>query len=146
MEKKRFKAVIATDGRATMLIYNGKAYGNFITGVDFSHYAGEDPIMKITADKEPLPPEGTMDMDTFKKFLEHVMSEDEKETEAQNRTVRLEGPEMVMEWLNSQEERCDMMLKENTRRRKFFEGEMSAIYELKKLVQGNAAETDRPEI
>ena len=85
-------------------------------------------------------------MDTFKKFLEHVMSEDEKETEAQNQTVRLEGPEMVMEWLNSQEERCDMMLKENTRRRKFFEGEMSAIYELKKLVQGNAAETDRPEI
>lgn len=42
-----------------------------------------------------------------------------------------------LEWLNSQEERCDMMLKENARRKKFFEGEMSAIHELKKLVQGN---------
>lgn len=97
MEKKRFKAVIATDGRATMLVYNGKAYGDFITGVDFSHYVGEDPIMKITSDKEPLPPEGTMDMDTFKKFLEHVMSEDEKE----------KGIEVlvkpIVEWLKTQD-------------------------------------------
>lgn len=97
MEKKRFKAVIATDGRATMLVYNGKAYGKFITGVDFSHYVGEDPIMKITSDKKPLPPEGTEDMDTFKKFLEHVMSEDEKE----------KGIEVlvkpIVEWLKTQD-------------------------------------------
>lgn len=51
-----------------------------------------------------------------------------------------------MEWLNSQEERCCMLLKENERRKKLFEDELSAIRELKKLVQGNAAETDRPKI
>lgn len=42
-----------------------------------------------------------------------------------------------IEWLNSQEERCCMMLKENARRKKSFEDELTAIRELKKLVQGN---------
>lgn len=97
MKKKRFKAVIATNGWATMLVYNGKAYGEFITGVDFSHYVGEDPIMKITSDKEPLPSEGTMDMETFRKFLEHVMPEDKKE----------KGIEVlvkpIVEWLKTQD-------------------------------------------
>ena len=38
-----------------------------------------------------------------------------------------------MEWLNSQEERCCMMLKENARRKKSFENELTAIRELKKM-------------
>lgn len=77
MENKRFKAVIATDGVATMLVYNGKAYGDFITGVEFKHFACETPDINIISDKEPLPPEGTLDMSTFRKFLEHVMTDDE---------------------------------------------------------------------
>lgn len=77
MEKKRFKAVIVTDGLETMLVYNGKAYGDFITGVEFKHLACETPEINIISDKEPLPPEGTLDMSTFRKFLEHVMMDDE---------------------------------------------------------------------
>lgn len=50
-----------------------------------------------------------------------------------------------LEWLNEQEERCCMMLKENARRKNFFEDELSTIRELKELVQGNTVETDRPE-
>lgn len=50
----------------------------------------------------------------------------------------------ILEWLNIQEERCCMMLKENARRKKLFEDELKAIRELKKLVHGNAAETDCP--
>ena len=77
MGNNRFKAVIATDGLHTMLLYNGKAYGKFINGVKFSHDAGDVPDMKIISDKDPLPQEGTLDMDTFRKFLEHVMSDGE---------------------------------------------------------------------
>ena len=77
MGKNRFKAVIVTDGLHTMLLYNGKAYGESITGIKFNHDAGGVPDMKIVSDKIPLPQEGTLDMDTFRKFLEHVMSDDE---------------------------------------------------------------------
>ena len=48
----------------------------------------------------------------------------------------------TLEWLNSQEERCCMMLKENARRKKSFEDELTAIRELKKLVQGNITDAD----
>lgn len=77
MEKKDFKAVIATDGVTTMLVYNGKAYGDFITGIEFNHFGGETPNINIISEKEPLPPEGTLDMNTFRKFLEHVMMDNE---------------------------------------------------------------------
>ncbi len=42
-----------------------------------------------------------------------------------------------MEWLNSQEERCCMMLKENARRKKSFEDELTAIRELKNKILEN---------
>lgn len=50
----------------------------------------------------------------------------------------------TLEWLNGQEERCCMMLKETARRIQVFEDELSTIRELKKMVQGNTAETDCP--
>ena len=51
----------------------------------------------------------------------------------------------IMEWLNSKEERYNSLLEENAQRRNFLKEELSAIRELKKIVQGNTAETDRPE-
>lgn len=63
-----------------------------------------------------------------------------------NELYRKEGEEVgKLEWLNEQEERCCTMLKENARRKNFFEDELSTIRELKELVQGNTVETDRPE-
>lgn len=47
-----------------------------------------------------------------------------------------------LEWLNSQEERCCMMLKENARRKQFLEEELNVILNLKKMVQGNTTEAD----
>lgn len=51
---------------------------------------------------------------------------------------------MVKEWLNSQEERITSALEENLRRKQFLEEELNTIRNLKKMVQGNAAETDCP--
>lgn len=87
---ERFKAVIVSNGRSTNLFYNGKLYGEGITGVEFSHVVPDNPELKITSIYDTLPQEGTLEMDSFNKFLEYVMSDNEEEiseTDAINRLL-----------------------------------------------------------
>ncbi len=64
--------LIATDGKITMLFFDGKVYGNGIKEVQFSHNAPDVPVVEVMADNYPVVP---MEMETemFKSYLESIM-------------------------------------------------------------------------
>lgn len=76
MKKERpKKIIIASYGKATMVLCDGEFYGHGITGIDFHHSAGESPVLSVTCDRLPLLPEdGPPErIESFRKFLEGLM-------------------------------------------------------------------------
>ena len=68
-DKKDAKGtIIASDGKITRICVGGKEYSDGITGVEFSHRAGDyPPKFEITADTVNL--RGKQNLDDFRKFL-----------------------------------------------------------------------------
>lgn len=68
-DKKDAKGtIIASDGKITRICVGGKEYSDGITGVEFSHRAGNyPPKFEITADTVNL--RGKENLDDFRKFL-----------------------------------------------------------------------------
>lgn len=68
-DKKDAKGtIIASDGKITRICVGGKEYSDEITGVEFSHRAGDySPKFEITADTVNL--RGKENLDDFRKFL-----------------------------------------------------------------------------
>ena len=68
-DKKDAKGtIIASDGKITRICVGGKEYSDGITGVEFSHMAGDcPPKFEITADTVNL--KGKENLDDFRKFL-----------------------------------------------------------------------------
>lgn len=68
-DKKDAKGtIIASDGKITRICVGGKEYSDGITGVEFSHRAGDyPPKFEITADTVNL--QGKENLDDFRKFL-----------------------------------------------------------------------------
>lgn len=68
-DKKDAKGtIIASDGKITRICVGGKEYSDGITGVEFSHMAGDcPPKFEITADTVNL--RGKENLDDFRKFL-----------------------------------------------------------------------------
>lgn len=68
-DKKDAKGtIIASDGKITRICVGGKEYSDGITGVEFSHRAGDyPPKFEITADTLNL--RGKENLDDFRKFL-----------------------------------------------------------------------------
>lgn len=68
-DKKDAKGtIIASDGKITRICVGGKEYSDGITGVEFSHRAGDyPPKFEITADTVNL--RGKKNLDDFRKFL-----------------------------------------------------------------------------
>lgn len=68
-DKKDAKGtIIASDGEITRICVGGKEYSDGITGVEFSHRAGDyPPKFEITADTVNL--RGKENLDDFRKFL-----------------------------------------------------------------------------
>lgn len=68
-DKKDAKGtIIASDGKITRICVGGKEYSDGITGVEFSHRAGDyPPKFEITADTVNL--RGKENLDDFRKFL-----------------------------------------------------------------------------
>lgn len=68
-DKKDAKGtIIASDGKITRICVGGKEYSDGITGVEFSHRAGNyPPRLEITADTVNL--QGKENLDDFRKFL-----------------------------------------------------------------------------
>lgn len=68
-DKKNAKGtIIASDGKITRICVGGKEYSDGITGVEFSHMAGDcPPKFEITADTVNL--KGKENLDDFRKFL-----------------------------------------------------------------------------
>ncbi len=64
--------IIATDGKITMLFFDGKVYGDGIKEIQFSHNAPNVPVVEVMADNYPVVP---MEMETemFKSYLESIM-------------------------------------------------------------------------
>lgn len=64
--------IIASDGKITRICVGGKEYSDGITGVEFSHRAGNyPPRFEITADTVNL--QGKENLDDFRKFLRSLM-------------------------------------------------------------------------
>lgn len=64
--------IIASDGKITRICVDGKEYSDGITGVEFSHRAGNyPPRFEITADTVNL--QGKENLDDFRKFLRSLM-------------------------------------------------------------------------
>lgn len=72
-DKKDAKGtIIASDGKITRICVGGKEYSDGITGVEFSHRAGNyPPRFEITADTVNL--QGKENLDDFRKFLRSLM-------------------------------------------------------------------------
>lgn len=72
-DKKDAKGtIIASDGKITRICVGGKEYSDGITGVEFSHMAGDcPPKFEITADTVNL--KGKENLDDFRKFLLFLM-------------------------------------------------------------------------
>ena len=72
-DKKDAKGtIIASDGKITRICVGGKEYLDGITGVEFSHRAGDyPPKFEITADTVNL--QGKENLDDFRKFLLFLM-------------------------------------------------------------------------
>ena len=72
-DKKDAKGtIIASDGKITRICVGGKEYLDGITGVEFSHRAGDyPPKFEITADTVNL--KGKENLDDFRKFLLFLM-------------------------------------------------------------------------
>ena len=72
-DKKDAKGtIIASDGKITRICVGGKEYSDGITGVEFSHWAGNyPPRFEITADTVNL--QGKENLDDFRKFLRSLM-------------------------------------------------------------------------
>lgn len=72
-DKKDAKGtIIASDGKITRICVGGKEYSDGITGVEFSHSAGNyPPRFEITADTVNL--QGKENLDDFRKFLRSLM-------------------------------------------------------------------------
>lgn len=72
-DKKDAKGtIIASDGKITRICVGGKEYSDGITGVEFSHMAGNyPPRFEITADTVNL--QGKENLDDFRKFLRSLM-------------------------------------------------------------------------
>lgn len=68
-DKKDAKGtIIASDGKITRICVGGKEYSDGITGVEFSHMAGDcPPKFEITADTVNL--KGKENLDDFRNFL-----------------------------------------------------------------------------
>lgn len=64
--------IIASDGKITMALYNGKIYGNGIRQIQFTHNAPQPPVVEIEADVLPVLP---MDenVNTFENFLKTII-------------------------------------------------------------------------
>lgn len=64
--------IIATDGKMTMVYSDGKVYGDHISAIEFSHKAGNKPVINITADEIPIEPMRT-DVEQFKGYFEMLI-------------------------------------------------------------------------
>lgn len=64
--------IIATDGKITMLFFDGKVYGDGIKEIQFSHNAPNIPVVEAVADSYPVLPM-EMEVDMFKRYLESIM-------------------------------------------------------------------------
>lgn len=73
------KIIIASNGKETHIMVNGKLYGNHITEVNFSHKTkkrGRDDVkLLLTADAVPIPESNNEEKQVFMKMLEELSKE-----------------------------------------------------------------------
>lgn len=76
-KKKVQSIIIASRGKNTMLLCDGKAYSGIgMTEIDFHHKAGENSEIRVTCDRLPMDPDENADLkDGFKQWLDHLMEE-----------------------------------------------------------------------
>lgn len=95
MLKKPQSIIIASDGKRTSILCDGKVYWSEpITEIEFHHKAGENASTSITCDRLPVvPDEDERTKDNFKKWLEYLMkgflTEDGKGSSREEEKVNL---------------------------------------------------------